>query len=92
MRSLARTLKAGPSPVPDPRPARSGEHHHAHPHRHGQRGIHDHRHGHRGSPVSRRGEQVPTLHWFAEHAHIHPDAADEDRLEAPPAPGGGSAR
>ena len=92
MRSLARTLTAGPSPVAGPRPARPGEYHHAHPHPHGRRGVHDHRHGHRGSPVSRRGEQVPSLHWFAEHAHVHPEPTDEDQLEAPRARGAGSVR
>lgn len=67
-------------------------HHHAHPHAHGRRGVHDHRHGHRGSPFSRRGAEVPWPHWFAEHAHVHPDSTDTDRLETPLAPGEGAAR
>ncbi|MFI5259072.1 MAG: hypothetical protein ACHQ01_05625 [Candidatus Limnocylindrales bacterium] len=62
--------------------------HHEHPHRHGLRGVHTHWHGHRGSPVSRRREPVPTLHWFAEHAHVHPDPADDATLTVPRAPGG----
>lgn len=63
------------------------EFHHQHPHSHGKRGVHDHRHGHRGSPVSRWGDPVPWTHWFAEHAHIHADPADDAALTVPPAPG-----
>lgn len=64
--------------------------HHSHPHRHARRGVHEHRHGHRGRAPSRRGAPVPWPHWFAEHAHLHPDPADEDRLEVPPAAGEGA--
>ncbi|HEY5496159.1 MAG TPA: hypothetical protein VIK16_05825 [Candidatus Limnocylindrales bacterium] len=67
-------------------------HHHSHAHAHGRRGVHEHRHGHRGTPPSRWPALAPWPHWFAEHAHVHPDPADEDRLETPLAPGEGSAR
>jgi hypothetical protein len=38
--------------------------------------------------VTHRRDPVPWLHWFAEHAHIHPSVADEQALAVPPAPGG----
>lgn len=87
MRSLARPFKRGPSAVADPVVPRPGEYHHGHPHRHGRRGVHEHQHGYRGSPAAPRGRAVPWPHWFAEHPHVHPDPADVDRLEIPPAPG-----
>jgi hypothetical protein len=92
MGSLARRRRREPAPTASPEQARASEYHHAHPHRHATRGVHDHRHGHRGTRVSRWGEYVPWLHWFAEHAHVHPDLADEGRLETPQAPGQGAAQ
>jgi hypothetical protein len=63
------------------------EYHHSHPHQHGRRGLHDHYHGHHGTAPSRWPAPPDWRHWFAEHAHIHPDPLDEARLAAPPAPG-----